>query len=90
MICTRETFQPVPTDAVRWLAPNADFYRVQQAMQGTVWTSGGCASWYLDQSGKNTTLWPGFTWRFRRETRRFDPGEYLTQRAAPRREVIRV
>ena len=33
LICTRETFRPVPTDSVRWLAPNADFYRVQQAMR---------------------------------------------------------
>jgi cation diffusion facilitator CzcD-associated flavoprotein CzcO len=69
----------------------ADFNdRLQREMRGTVWTSGGCASWYLDQSGKNTTLWPGFTWRFRRETRRFDPGEYVVRRAAPQRETVRV
>jgi cation diffusion facilitator CzcD-associated flavoprotein CzcO len=65
----------------------ADFNdRVQREMRGTVWTSGGCASWYLDQAGKNTTLWPGFTWRFRRETQRFDPGEYVVRRPAPQRE----
>jgi len=29
-----------------------------------VWTTGGCASWYLDDQGRNTTLWPGSTWRF--------------------------
>ncbi len=64
----------------------ADFNdQVQREMRGTVWTSGGCASWYLDESGRNTTLWPGFTWRFRRETRRFDPSEYLVHRAAPQR-----
>jgi len=50
--------------------------RVQSAMDGTVWTSGGCASWYLDQHGRNTTLWPGATWRFRHHTRRFDPAAY--------------
>ncbi len=33
---------------------------IQQKMQSTVWTS-GCASWYLDASGRNTTLWPGFS-----------------------------
>ncbi len=50
--------------------------RVQADMAGTVWTNGNCASWYLDESGRNTTLWPSFTWRFRRETRRFDPAAY--------------
>ena len=49
---------------------------VQQAMARTVWTTGGCASWYLDGRGRNTTLWPGSTWRFRRLTSGFDPGAY--------------
>lgn len=48
---------------------------MQHKMQGTVWTS-GCASWYLDANGRNTTLWPGFTWEFRRRTRRFDAASY--------------
>ncbi len=59
---------------------------IQTAMAGTVWTSGGCASWYLDEHGRNTTLWPGFTWDFRRKLRRFDPAAYtFTLPAAPRR-----
>ncbi|HEV7535840.1 MAG TPA: 4-hydroxyacetophenone monooxygenase, partial [Acidimicrobiia bacterium] len=49
---------------------------VQRAMGRTVWTTGGCASWYLDARGRNTTLWPGSTWRFRRLTARFDPSAY--------------
>jgi cation diffusion facilitator CzcD-associated flavoprotein CzcO len=49
---------------------------VQRRMRGTVWTQGGCASWYLDAHGRNTTLWPGSSWTFRRATRRFDPAEY--------------
>ena len=48
---------------------------MQQRMQKTVWTS-GCASWYLDARGKNTTLWPGFTFEFRRRTRHFDARNY--------------
>jgi hypothetical protein len=40
-----------------------------------VWTSGGCSSWYLDESGRNSTLWPRFTWQFRRRTARFDLAE---------------
>lgn len=49
---------------------------LQRRMRRTVWTSGGCASWYLDATGRNTTLWPGSSWSFRTATRRFDPGEY--------------
>jgi cation diffusion facilitator CzcD-associated flavoprotein CzcO len=50
--------------------------QLQQRSRGTVWTEGGCASWYLDRKGRNTTLWPGFSWSFRRATRRFDPESY--------------
>ncbi|HLX39535.1 MAG TPA: NAD(P)/FAD-dependent oxidoreductase [Ktedonobacteraceae bacterium] len=48
---------------------------MQRRMQGTVWTS-GCASWYLDANGNNTTLWPGFTFEFRRRTHHFDQHHY--------------
>jgi cation diffusion facilitator CzcD-associated flavoprotein CzcO len=50
---------------------------VERGMRGTVWTSGGCKSWYLDAAGRNSTLWPGYTWQFARRLRRFDPAEYL-------------
>jgi len=49
---------------------------VQRRMRRTVWTQGGCASWYLDAHGRNTTLWPGSSWTFRRATRRFDAAEH--------------
>ncbi len=52
---------------------NAD---VQRRLQGTVWNT-GCQSWYLDSSGRNPTLWPDWTWRFRQRTARFDPAEYV-------------
>ncbi len=42
----------------------------------TVWSTGGCTSWYQTRDGKNTTLWPGFTFEFRRRTRRWDPADY--------------
>ncbi|MBA3746596.1 MAG: NAD(P)/FAD-dependent oxidoreductase [Solirubrobacterales bacterium] len=48
---------------------------IQEMMQGTVWMS-GCQSWYLDADGRNTTLWPDFTFRFRERTRHFDPESY--------------
>ena len=50
--------------------------------RGTVWLSGGCSSWYLDSSGHNTTLWPDFTFRFRRLTRRLDRENYVGLPAA--------
>ncbi|MGH3785504.1 MAG: flavin-containing monooxygenase [Pseudonocardiaceae bacterium] len=56
------------------LAYNRD---VQRRMAHTVWSAGGCTSWYLDAHGRNTTLWPTFTWRFRQATRRFQPTEYM-------------
>jgi cation diffusion facilitator CzcD-associated flavoprotein CzcO len=50
--------------------------RVQERMKRTVWNTGGCTSWYLDASGRNTTIWPGTTTEFRRATRRVDLAEY--------------
>ena len=50
---------------------------VQRRMPGTVWAAGGCASWYIDRTGANTTLWPGYTFTFRRLMRRFDPANYV-------------
>jgi len=49
---------------------------IQRKAAGTVWNAGGCASWYLDAEGRNTTLWPDYTFRFRRRTRRFDAESY--------------
>jgi hypothetical protein len=48
---------------------------MQRRMSHTVWTS-GCSSWYLDAHRHNTTLWPGFTWEYRRRTRRFNAAHY--------------
>ncbi|MBV1945711.1 NAD(P)/FAD-dependent oxidoreductase [Streptomyces sp. BV129] len=50
--------------------------RVQERMKRTVWNTGGCTSWYLDASGRNTTVWPGTTTEFRQATRRVDLTEY--------------
>jgi cation diffusion facilitator CzcD-associated flavoprotein CzcO len=56
---------------------------LQQRMGRTVWSSGGCASWYLDANGRNTTLWPDFTFAFRNRTRRFEPGDYTLKPRRP-------
>jgi cation diffusion facilitator CzcD-associated flavoprotein CzcO len=49
---------------------------LQRKLPSTVWGS-GCSSWYLDSEGRNLTLWPGFTFDFRRRTRRFRPADYV-------------
>jgi cation diffusion facilitator CzcD-associated flavoprotein CzcO len=49
---------------------------VQELTHGTVWVTGGCASYYIDRNGRNSSLWPTFTWPFRRRTRQFDEGAY--------------
>jgi len=56
---------------------------IDRRMEGTVWTSGGCRSWYLDGTGRNSALWPDFTWRFRRRVARLDPAEYVTTGRVP-------
>ena len=61
--------------------------RVQRRMKPTVWTTGGCASWYLDEHGNNTTLWPGHTFTFRRLLSRFDIDKYDV-RPANQREAV--
>jgi cation diffusion facilitator CzcD-associated flavoprotein CzcO len=60
---------------------------VERRMRGTVWTAGGCASWYLDRTGRNSTLWPDSTWRFRRRVARLDPAEYVTWAPRPAAEA---
>jgi cation diffusion facilitator CzcD-associated flavoprotein CzcO len=62
---------------------------LQQRMAPTVWSTGGCASWYLDEHGRNTTLWPRTTYTFRRLLSRFDVDAYdVTARAAARDEEV--
>ena len=51
---------------------------LQQKLGKAVWQS-GCKSWYVNEAGKNTTLWPGFTFRFRELTRRVELVDYRTE-----------
>jgi cyclohexanone monooxygenase len=59
---------------------------IQAHMKDTVWTSGGCSSWYLDANGRNTTLWPGFTFEFRRECKNFDPSKLIVRERSALRD----
>ena len=66
---------------VQAISPRADVTdaynaRLQEQLQPTVWNAGGCASWYLDARGRNTTLWPTYTFSFARELKDFDLADY--------------
>ena len=63
------------------LAPTraaADAYNaeLQRELAGTVWSTGGCRSWYMDEHGVNRTLWSGMTWQYWLATRKFKASEY--------------
>jgi hypothetical protein len=49
----------------------------EKLMEGTVWTAGGCNSWYLDETGRNSTLWPGYTFAFRRKAAKLKRKDYI-------------
>jgi cation diffusion facilitator CzcD-associated flavoprotein CzcO len=76
--------------AVAWVEVDEDVLagyvdHVDERSSGLVWAT-GCSSWYVDDEGRNYTLWPGFTAEYRWRTRRFDPRPY---RAKPARELER-
>ena len=56
---------------------------VDGRMAHTVWLRGGCHSWYLDATGRNSTIWPGFTFRYRQRLHRFDPSAYRIPAEVP-------
>ncbi|GAA1050849.1 flavin-containing monooxygenase [Arthrobacter russicus] len=68
----RGAVELAPTEAAqraynRWL---------QKRLARLVWTRGGCSSYYLSSTGKNTTLWPERAAAFRRKLGRFDAASY--------------
>jgi cation diffusion facilitator CzcD-associated flavoprotein CzcO len=74
-----ETIEVTPEAQERYNAA------LERKLDGTVWNT-GCASWYLDRTGRNATIWPDWTWRFRRRVARLDPAEYTLD--APVREPV--
>lgn len=64
--------EPVPEVQQRFVE------ELDRRMGGTVWLQGGCSSWYLDATGRNSTLWPGFTFSFKHRVEYFDPAEYVS------------
>ncbi len=63
-----------------WLAVRPDVVdafdrEMQERLSTSVWQT-GCHNWYVDENGRNSNNWPGFTLEYRRRTRRLDPAEY--------------
>ncbi|MQY07634.1 flavin-containing monooxygenase [Actinomadura macrotermitis] len=54
---------------------------MQERLRGTVWEA-GCESWYMTAEGKVVNNWPGFTFAYRRATRRPDPRHFRARRAS--------
>ncbi len=40
---------------------------VQDRLKSSVWQKGGCSSWYQTADGKNVTLWPDYTFKFKKQ-----------------------
>jgi len=60
---------------------------IDARMEKTVWNT-GCASWYIDATGRNATLWPDWTWQFRRRLADFDADEFVFEPAVREREAV--
>ncbi len=65
------TLEPSPVAQAGFIS------ELERGTEGSVWTAGGCVSWYLDSTGRNSTLWPGSVRAYQRRLARFDPGDYL-------------
>lgn len=48
---------------------------IDKLSENTVFRA-GCKSWYITASGKNPVIWPGYTFTFRRLTKRMKPEHY--------------
>jgi cation diffusion facilitator CzcD-associated flavoprotein CzcO len=68
--------------------------QVQDSLRGTVWNDGGCSSYYIDSTGRNSAIYPWTTLRFRKETEKFDLDDYIValpstdEQAEPAKETI--
>ncbi len=76
-----DAFAKVRDSNARWVDVKASVQRhfndgIQGRLKNTIWQT-GCHSWYLRPDGKNTTVWPGFTFEYRNRLRSFDLQNYL-------------
>ncbi len=50
--------------------------QIQQDLKDTVWLS-GCKSWYVGEDGRNYTLWPNSTLKYRHDMRIVDQADFV-------------
>jgi cation diffusion facilitator CzcD-associated flavoprotein CzcO len=68
--------EPCPEAQARFVS------EVDRGTEGSVWTAGGCLSWYTDQTGRNSALWPGSVRAYQRRLASLHPDDYVTVTAA--------
>lgn len=56
---------------------------MDRELAGTVWNSGGCSSWYIDASGRNSVMWPTYTRTFRRMMSTFVRADHIMDGDTP-------
>ena len=49
---------------------------MQRRSAKRVWTNGSCTNWFVDDTGANRALWPGFTWQYWWASRKFDDSDF--------------
>ncbi|WP_462413570.1 flavin-containing monooxygenase [Neobacillus sp. Marseille-QA0830] len=69
-----DIMEPTPAAQQRFVEQS------EKSMKGTVWTAGGCASWYLDSTGRNSTLWPSYVYSYQRLAAKFKAKDYMGRR----------
>jgi cation diffusion facilitator CzcD-associated flavoprotein CzcO len=65
--------EPTPAAQAEYVA------EVDAGTEGSVWTAGGCLSWYVDETGRNSTLWPGSVRAYQRRLAEFDANDYSVE-----------
>jgi cation diffusion facilitator CzcD-associated flavoprotein CzcO len=68
---------------VRASAQDAWNAEVQAALVTGVFNAGGCASYYIDKTGRNFAIYPWTTFDLRWRMRRFDPSPFVISKATP-------
>jgi cation diffusion facilitator CzcD-associated flavoprotein CzcO len=70
---------------LRWIDVRPDVqdafnHELQARMRTTIWNR-GCTSWYQTADGRHVNNWPGFTFAYRRATRRPDLADFRVSAA---------
>ena len=78
IVSTLKTMREQQLDRIEVKAEVQQQYnrKVQKDLQGTVWNTGGCSSYYLDKNGLNSVGFPWSTLEMQRLLKTFDADNY--------------